>query len=108
MKKIAMCLLAACLSLTFLPLQANAATNVTATTIPAPVTNSAQAAEANTLELRLTEINAMDKANMKSSEKKSLRKEVKSINHKLREIGGGVYLSAGGLILILLLLIILL
>jgi hypothetical protein len=50
----------------------------------------------------------MDKANMKSSEKKSMRKEVKSINHKLREIGGGVYISAGGLILILILLIILL
>ena len=107
MKKIVMCLLAACLSLTFLPLQANAASEVTATTIPAPVTNSTQAAEAKTLELRLTEINAMDKTNLKSSEKKSLRKEVKSINHKLRAISGGVYISAGVLIVILIVLIVL-
>jgi hypothetical protein len=45
---------------------------------------------------------------MKSAEKKSLRKEVKSINHKVREIGGGVYLSAGAIILIVILLIVLL
>jgi len=106
MKKIAMCLLAACLSLTFLPLQANAAANVapTTTTVPSP----AAEAEAKTLELRLNEINAMDKTNLKSSEKKSMRKEVRSINHKLREIGGGVYVSAGALIIILILLIVLL
>lgn len=106
MKKIAMYLLAACLSLTFLPLQANAATTAvpTTTTVPSP----AAAAEAKTLELRLNEINAMDKTNLKSSEKKSMRKEVRSINHKLREIGGGVYVSAGALIVILILLIVLL
>jgi hypothetical protein len=45
---------------------------------------------------------------LKSSEKKSLRKEVRSINHKLNAIGGGVYISAGAAILILVLLIILL
>lgn len=106
MKKIAMGLLAACLSLTFLPLQANASTNVptTTTTVPSP----AAAAEVKALELRLNEINAMDKTKLKSSEKKSMRKEVKSINHKLRDIGGGVYVSAGALIVVLILLIVLL
>ena len=106
MKKIAMGLLAACLSLTILPLQANASTNVptTTTTVPSP----AAAAEVKALELRLNEINAMDKTKLKSSEKKSMRKEVKSINHKLRDIGGGVYVSAGALIVVLILLIVLL
>lgn len=101
-----MYLLAACLSLTFIPLQANATSNVpaTTTTVPSP----AAAAEAKTLETRLYEINAMDKTNLKSSEKKSMRKEVRSINHKLREIGGGVYISAGALIIILILIIVLL
>ncbi|MCX6300735.1 MAG: hypothetical protein NTW82_00995 [Bacteroidia bacterium] len=45
---------------------------------------------------------------LKSSEKKNLRKEVRSINHKLKAIGGGVYISAGAAIIIILLLIILL
>jgi hypothetical protein len=104
MKKIAICLMATCLSLTFLPLQSNAATTEPSSSLVVP--KPAEAAEAKTLELRLTEINAMNKSNLKSSDKKNLRKEVKSINHKLREIGGGVYISAGTLILILVLLII--
>jgi hypothetical protein len=106
MKKIVLCLMATCLSLTFLPLQSNAAT----TAEPSSLVNSkpAESAEAKTLVLRLNELNAMDKSKMKSADKKNLRKEVKSINHKLRDIGGGVYLSAGALILIVILLIVLL
>jgi hypothetical protein len=45
---------------------------------------------------------------MKSAEKKSMRKEVKAINHRLHSIGGGVYLSVGAVILIVVLLIVLL
>jgi hypothetical protein len=98
--------MATCLSLTFLPLQSNAAT----TAAPSSLVNSkpAESAEAKTLLLRLNEINTMDKSKLKSADKKNLRKEVKSINHKLREIGGGVYLSVGAIILIVILLIILL
>ena len=98
--------MATCLSLTFLPLQSNAAT----TAAPSSLVDSkpAESAEAKTLVLRLNEINAMDKSKLKSADKKSLRKEVKSINHKLREITGGVYLSVGAILLIALLLIILL
>jgi hypothetical protein len=106
MKKIVLCLLATCLSLTFLPLQSNAATIAEPSSLVA--TKPAASAEVKLLELRLYEINTMDKTNLKSSEKKSLRKEVISIRHRLREVGGVVYLSAGAVILIIVLLIVLL
>lgn len=106
MKKIAICLMITCLSLTLIPLQLNATAKVEPSSLTAP--KPAEAAEAKTLELRLNEIKSMDKSNMKSAEKKNLRKEVKSINHRLHSIGGGVYLSVGAVILIVVLLIILL
>ena len=106
MKKIAICLMMTCLSLTLIPLQLNAATKSEPTSVPAP--KPAESPEVKALELRLNEINAMDKSKMKSSEKKTLRKEVKTINHKMYDIGGGVYLSAGAIILIVILLIVLL
>jgi hypothetical protein len=106
MKKIVFCLMATCLSLTFLPLQSNAATIAEPSSMAA--TKPAPSAEAKTLELRLNEINAMNKSKLTSSEKKNLRKEVKSISHRLREISGGIYLSVGAVLIIVLLLIILL
>ncbi len=63
-------------------------------------------AEVQVLLDRLEEINAMDKANLSREEKRALRKEVKSTEKQLRDIGGGVYISAGAIILILILLII--
>jgi len=98
--------MATCLSLTLLPLQLNASTTSEPTSLAAP--KPVEAAEVKTLELRLNEINSMDKSNMKSAEKKSLRKEVKSINHRLHEISGGVYISVGAIILIVILLVVLL
>jgi hypothetical protein len=106
MKKIVFCLLATCLSLTFLPLQSNAATSAEPSSMAA--TKPGESAEAKTLEIRLNEIKAMDKSKLAPSDRKNLRKEVKSINHKLRSISGGVYLSVGAVLLIALLLIILL
>jgi len=106
MKKLAICLVMTCLSLTLIPLQLNAVSKSEPTAVPAP--KPAESPEVKALELRLNEINAMDKSKMKSAEKKTLRKEVKSINHKMRDISGGVYLSAGVVILILILLIVLL
>jgi hypothetical protein len=106
MKKVILGLMLAFLSLTFLPLESMAVTTKEPTSLLAP--KPAENAEAKTLELRLNEINAMDKTNLKSSEKKNLRKEVKSINHKLRTIGNGVYLSGAAIILIVILLVILL
>jgi hypothetical protein len=106
MKKFAICLMVTCLSLTLIPLQLNAATKTEPSSLAAP--KPVESAEVKTLELRLNEINSMDKSNMKSAEKKSLRKEVKSINHRLHTVGGGVYLSVGAVILIVVLLLILL
>ena len=107
MKKITFCLIASCLMfLTFQPSQTFAATKPTTTT--EVVTNTAEAAKAKTMILRLNEIKEMDKSKLTSSDKKSLRKEVRSINRELKTMNGGVYLSVGAIIIIILLLIILL
>ena len=98
--------MAAILSLTFIPLQLKASTTDEPSSLPAP--KPSESAEAKTLELRLTEIKALDKKELSASEKKSLRKEVKSINNRLREIGGGVYLSVAAIVLIIILLVVLL
>jgi len=96
--------MATCLSLTLLPLQSSGATTAPVSSIPAPT--PAEAAEAKTL--RLNEISTMDMSKLKSADKKSLRKEVHSINHKLREVSGGVYLTTGAIILIVIILVIIL
>lgn len=57
---------------------------------------------------RLEEIKAIDKSKLNSSEKKVLRKEVRTIKASLRASNNGVYLSVGAIIIIILLLIILL
>jgi len=103
MKKLALCIIASCILSVSIPLQSRAATTV-ATSVA--VTKPSEMAEAKALELRLNEINTMDKSNLKSSEKKDLRKEVRSIKHQLNELGGGgVYLSVGALIIIILLIV---
>lgn len=109
MKKFIFCLMATILSLTFLPVQSFASakedpSSLVVTKPPDP----AESAEAKALVTRLDEINAMDMSKLKSSEKKDLRKEVRSIKRELKDIGGGVYISAGALIVILILLIVLL
>lgn len=94
-----------CLSLTLIPVRINADTPVE----PSAVTNNntKEAAEVKTLELRLYEIKAMDLSKLKSSEKKALRKEVRTIKHRLHDIGGGVYVSAGAIIVVLVLILLL-
>lgn len=79
--------------------------NLKADNIAPTIENSA---ESTTLLNRLDEINVMDKSELKFSEKRALRKEVKSIEKQLRAGSGGVYLSVGAIIIIILLLIILL
>lgn len=61
---------------------------------------------AKQIETRLVEIKNMDKTNLTSTEKKDLRKEVKSLKKQARS--NGVYLSVGAIIIIILLLILLL
>lgn len=65
-------------------------------------------AEVKNMLNRLEEIKEMDKSNMSRSEKKELRKEVKTIKANLRATSNGVYLSVGAIIIIILLLILLL
>jgi hypothetical protein len=65
-------------------------------------------AEAQVIFNRLDEIKAMDKSDMSFSEKKALRKEVRSSEKALSTMDGGVYISVGAIIIIILLLIILL
>ena len=65
-------------------------------------------AEVRTMLNRLDEIKAMDKSELNSSEKKELRKEVRTIKSELRASGNGVYFSVGAIIIIILLLILLL
>ena len=105
MKKMALSLLTLILSLTFVPSEIKAETNVLAANRS---TSTTENAEAKVLLTRLEIIHNMDKSNMSASEKKNLRKEVKSIKKQLKAVGGGIYLSAGAVIIIILLLIILL
>ena len=107
MKKVFLSLVMAFLSITFLPVQsAEVKTEKPASSAPAP--KPADEAEARILISRLNEINSMDKTKLNSSEKKNLRKEVKSIKSKLSDISGGVYISGAAIIVILIVLLILL
>ena len=106
MKKFVLCLMTTCLLLAFQPFQLNAETTSPSSTLAVP--KPAESAEAKVLLLRLDEINSLDKSNLKPSEKKDLRKEVRSIKQQLKDLGDGIYISVGAVIIILLLLIILL
>jgi hypothetical protein len=102
MKKIFVYSMIACLSLTFVPSQSSAAVKANSTL----TTEATDAAAAHALLVRLNEIKTMDKSNLTAPQKKSLKKEVRTIKQQLSDIGGGVYISAGAIILILILLII--
>lgn len=105
MKNLIVCLMAVCMSLTFIPNQSRAAESTPASIA---LSKSNEAAEAKALLARLDEIKAMDKSKLNSSEKKELRKEVRATRQHLRYISGGIYLSTGAVIIIVVLLIILL
>lgn len=96
------------LSLSFYPGQANATISKKVTPSSIVASKPADVAKVKVLELRLKEINDMDKSDLKSSEKRELRKEVRSIKQQLHEMGQYVYISVGAILLIAILLIILL
>ena len=114
MKKIIFYLMTICLLLAIQPIQLNAANSVAKPSLV--LTKTSDSTEVSCLLIRLDEINKMDKSNLKASEKKILRNEVRSIKSQLEAKdakavnggGGGLYISAGALIIIILLLIILL
>ncbi|WP_338360118.1 hypothetical protein [Yeosuana marina] len=64
-------------------------------------------AEVKTMLNRLEEIKDMDKSDLKSSERKELRKEVREIKKALKSSGRGIYISTGAIIIILLILLLL-
>jgi len=106
MKKIILGIMVTCMLLAFYPIESKASVKTTPSSLVAD--KPAESARANTLLLRLDEIKNMDKSNLKSSEKKVLRKEVRSIQKELRTMGNGIYISVGAVIIIVLLIVLLL
>jgi hypothetical protein len=106
MKKLILTLMVVCTLLAFYPIQSSAVTKDAPSTLVAD--KPAEAARAKVLLLRLDEIKAMDKSNLKSSEKSVLRKEVRSIKKELKTMGSGIYISVGAILIIILILVLLL
>jgi hypothetical protein len=97
------------LSLTLIPLSASGATKADPSTTPVTKPpETTESVEAKTLTLRLDELKSMDMSKLKSTEKKDLRNEARSIKRELKTISGGVYVSAGVLIVVLIILVIVL
>lgn len=101
-KNIKLYVLTAAIALASVPVSLNAKT----TSEPPSATKTEERAEAKGLINRLYEINDMRHSNLTASEKQVLGQEVKDINNRLKDIGGGIYISVGAIIIILLLLII--
>lgn len=72
-----------------------------------PVDKPADVAAVNKIISRVNEIQAMDKANLSSDEKKALKKELKQMKHQADGLSKKVTLSVGAIIIIILLLILL-
>jgi hypothetical protein len=106
MKNLTVSFMMAFLFLTFSPMSVKA---ITASSIGTtePI-KTAEQAQAEVLITRLNDIKELDKSGLTSSEKKELRQETRAIKKNLRDIGQGVYLSAGAIIIIILLLILIL
>jgi len=106
MKKITRNALVALLALSFLPASVNAGAVSDSTSMPVSIPS--EQVQSEQLLNRLTEIKDMDKSDLTFSEKRELRREVRSVKEQLSQVSGGVYVSVGALILIALLLILLL
>ena len=104
MKKLIIYGMICILGFTMTPIASQARPHPAATNSATPVENP----QAQVLISRLEEIKALDKTELTSSERKALRKEVKSIKKELKTMDQGVYLSVGAIIIIVLLLILLL
>jgi len=104
MKKLTICMLMGLVLLSLAPMPAIA--GIAANTVPVDSTKNIEMVESRALTQRLEEINAMDKSSLSSTEKRELRKEVRSI--KKRANSGGVYISVGALLIVIILLILLL
>jgi hypothetical protein len=101
MKKIALSLFAIVLSLTFVPQELKASTDLNSVNAPGDSVIQKQI-----LLDRLSEIQSTDKSDLSFNEKRNLRKEEREIKTTLNRDYGGVYISVGAFIVIILLLII--
>lgn len=101
--------------LTFYPAQSKADTNP----VPAAAAMTVKSTDVSVLIARVEKISTMDRSALSSSEKKELRKELRSIKSDLKErskkdandrvaTSGGVFVSVGALIVVILLLVLLL
>lgn len=110
MKKLFFYSIAALLLLAFSPMQLKAAMESCSTTEVTDVASEVTSSDAvYSLLARLDEIKALDKSVMSPSEKKELRKEVRTIKKELKELGAGGYIiTVAAAIIIVLLLILLL
>ncbi|HMG15408.1 MAG TPA: hypothetical protein VK590_08185 [Saprospiraceae bacterium] len=93
------------ITMAFAPNTINANTLPVNKNLP-PVENSVEASRAKVLLDRLNEIKLKANNKLNVNEKKALREETKSIKKELKQISGGVYISAGTIIIILLLILI--
>ncbi len=75
--------------------------------VPAKTENKLSAEEMSRLTKRVEEIRDMDKSNMSGTEKREMKKELKSIKENVRRNGSVVYIGTGTLILIIILVILL-
>jgi hypothetical protein len=116
MKKLTLGLLTACLFILIIPVLAKAETDTTPVAVVA--TNPAATVDVSALFARVETIKAMDFSTLNSSEKKELRKELRTIKTDLKKsnkrnvvvshANGGVYLSVGAIIVIVIILILIL
>lgn len=100
----------------FMPSLVNAETEKTPVTVEA--TNPVATIDASVLVARVEAIKAMDLSTLNASERKELRKELRTIKTDLKKSNkrdvvvanghGGLYLTVGGLIVIILILILIL
>ena len=108
MKKIIYCLLLICITVSFFPIQSNAAINEKTTSLPATKPpEPVEGMEVKALVKRVDVTNPLDKSTLRSNEKKNAQIEVREGRHH-RHGGGVVYVSVGSVVLVILLVVILL
>ncbi len=83
------------------------AENETSSALPATTIENIESAETEILVERIEYIDEMDKSDLSSSEKRELRKEVRSIQKELVQRGTYIYISGTAIIIILLLILLL-
>jgi hypothetical protein len=106
MKKLIIGMTAMFLSLIIFPVALNAGiVTESYSSVKSTRAEPSDSVDVNALKSRLNEIKAVDKSELKASERKVLRKESNSLEAKIRHSHGGFYISGGAIIIILLIII---